>query len=199
LLGFAYQLTAQLHCFPSREEAFCVDATEAPASDAATEMGPLVSLEQQNRVCGYLESGSSEGAKALAGGHKSSDKGYFVEPTVQVNTREDMKVVQEEIFGPVVVAMPFSDPAELVPSANDNVYGLAAGIWTRDISKPTAWPTKSLPEPSGSTAATSSTLPCPSVATFAARANSIILGIHQVLGGNQFCFFLLLPTLARTT
>jgi acyl-CoA reductase-like NAD-dependent aldehyde dehydrogenase len=159
LLGFAYQLTAQLHCFPSREEAFCVDATEAPASDAATEMGPLVSLEQQNRVCGYLESGSSEGAKALAGGHKSSDKGYFVEPTVQVNTREDMKVVQEEIFGPVVVAMPFSDPAELVPSANDNVYGLAAGIWTRDISKPTAWPTKSLPEPSGSTAVTSSTLP----------------------------------------
>jgi phenylacetaldehyde dehydrogenase len=134
LLGFAYQLTAQLHCFPSREEAFCVDATEAPASDAATEMGPLVSLEQQNRVCGYLESGSSEGAKALAGGHKSSDKGYFVEPTVQVNTREDMKVVQEEIFGPVVVAMPFSDPAELVPRANDNVYGLAAGIWTRDIS-----------------------------------------------------------------
>jgi hypothetical protein len=101
----------------------------------------------------------------LAGGHKSSDKGYFVEPTVQVNTREDMKVVQEETFGPVVVAMPFSDPAELVPSANDNVYGLAAGIWTRDISKPTAWPTKSLPEPSGSTAATSSTLPCPSVAT----------------------------------
>jgi phenylacetaldehyde dehydrogenase len=64
-----------------------------------------------------------------------SGKGYFVEPTVLVDTREDMKVVQEEIFGPVVVAIPFSEPAELVPRPNDNVYGLAAGFWTRDISK----------------------------------------------------------------
>jgi phenylacetaldehyde dehydrogenase len=103
--------------------------------DPKTQMGPLVSEEQLNRVCGYLESGFSQGAKAAAGGQKTGDKGYFVEPTVLVDTTEDMKVVQEEIFGPVVVAMPFATAEEIVPRANDNVYGLAAGIWTRDISK----------------------------------------------------------------
>ena len=103
--------------------------------DPKTQMGPLVSQEQLNRVCAYLESGLSEGAKAIAGGQKKGDKGYFVEPTVLVDTTDNMKVVQEEIFGPVVVAMPFTDPEEITPRANDNVYGLAAGIWTRDISK----------------------------------------------------------------
>src|SRR5579862_4606019 len=103
--------------------------------DDSTDMGPLVSAEQLNRVCGYLESGFSEGAKAVVGGGRHGDKGYFVKPTVLVNTSEKMKVVQEEIFGPVVTAIPFSDPAELVTQANDSVYGLAAGIWTRDISK----------------------------------------------------------------
>src|ERR1700733_9795917 len=98
-------------------------------------MGPLVSQEQLNRVCGYLESGFSEGATALAGGHKKGDKGYFVEPTVLVNTREDMKVVQEEIFGPVVAAMPFNNPEEILPRANDSEYGLAAAVWTNDIGK----------------------------------------------------------------
>ena len=103
--------------------------------DESTDMGPLVSVEQLNRVCGYLESGFSEGAKAVVGGGRHGDKGYFVKPTVLVNTNEKMKVVQEEIFGPVVAAIPFSDPAELVAQANDSVYGLAAGIWTRDIEK----------------------------------------------------------------
>jgi phenylacetaldehyde dehydrogenase len=103
--------------------------------DESTDMGPLISAEQLNRVCGYLESGFSEGAKAVVGGGRHGDKGYFVKPTVLVNTNEKMKVVQEEIFGPVVTAIPFSDPAELVTQANDSVYGLAAGIWTRDISK----------------------------------------------------------------
>lgn len=106
-----------------------------PGLDSATQMGPLVSVEQMERVCGYLESGLSQGAKAIAGGHKTEGKGYFVEPTVLVDTTENMKVVQEEIFGPVVAAMPFTDPEELVPRANDNIYGLAAGVWTRDISK----------------------------------------------------------------
>src|SRR5260370_41398005 len=98
-------------------------------------MGPLVSEEQLQRVCNYLEIGLSEGATAVAGGKKLGDKGYFVEPTVLVNTKDNMRVVQEEIFGPVVAAIPFDDPEELMPRANDTVYGLAAGIWTKDISK----------------------------------------------------------------
>ena len=103
--------------------------------DASTQMGPLVSEEQLNRVCNYLDIGAKEGAKAAAGGKKIGDKGYFVEPTVLTNTKESMKVVQEEIFGPVVAAIPFDDVDELVPRANDSIYGLAAGIWTKDISK----------------------------------------------------------------
>ena len=103
--------------------------------DPKTSMGPLVSEEQLNRVCGYLEAGFAEGATALSGGHRKGDKGYFVEPTILVNTREDMKVVREEIFGPVVTAMPFDDPEEILPRANNSEYGLAAAVWTRDISK----------------------------------------------------------------
>ena len=103
--------------------------------DPETSMGPLVSEEQLQRVCNYLESGMAEGAKAKSGGHKLGTKGYFVEPTVLVNTKDHMKVVQEEIFGPVVAAIPFDDPEELVNRANDSVYGLAAGVWTHDVAK----------------------------------------------------------------
>jgi phenylacetaldehyde dehydrogenase len=106
-----------------------------PGMSPDTQMGPLVSDEQLERVTGYLESGLAEGAQAVAGGKRVGDKGYFVEPTVLVNTTQNMKVVQEEIFGPVVTAMPFKDPDEITPLANDTVYGLAAGIWTRDIAK----------------------------------------------------------------
>jgi len=106
-----------------------------PGWEQSTDMGPLVSDEQLKRVCGYLESGFSEGAKAVTGGGRQGDKGYFVKPTVLVNTNENMKVVKEEIFGPVVAAIPFSDPRDVVVRANDTVYGLAAGIWTRDIGK----------------------------------------------------------------
>src|SRR5206468_2342221 len=106
-----------------------------PGLASDTQMGPLVSVEQQQRVCGYLDAGAKEGAKAVVGGRKVDSPGYFVEPTVLVNTNEKMKVVQEEIFGPVVTAMPFTNPEELVTRANDSVYGLAAGIWTSDISK----------------------------------------------------------------
>ncbi|MBW4624078.1 MAG: aldehyde dehydrogenase family protein [Brasilonema octagenarum HA4186-MV1] len=106
-----------------------------PGLDPSTEMGPLISDEQLDRVYGYMQSGFAEGAKAVTGGQLIGNQGYFVEPTVLVDTKQTMKVVQEEIFGPVVTAMPFKDVDELVPVANDSAYGLAAGIWTNDISK----------------------------------------------------------------
>ncbi|WP_052888881.1 aldehyde dehydrogenase family protein [Thermogemmatispora carboxidivorans] len=106
-----------------------------PGFDPQTQMGPLVSEEQLQRVSGYIEAGLADGATPLCGARRHGDQGYFVEPTVLVNVRQDMKVVQEEIFGPVVTAMPIKELDEIPPVANDTVYGLAAGIWTRDISK----------------------------------------------------------------
>jgi phenylacetaldehyde dehydrogenase len=106
-----------------------------PGMEQGTQMGPLVSDEQLRRVTGYLESGQADGATAVTGGGRHGQQGYFVEPTVLTNTRPDMKIVREEIFGPVVVAAPFSDLDEIAAAANDTDYGLGAGIWTRDISK----------------------------------------------------------------
>jgi phenylacetaldehyde dehydrogenase len=107
-----------------------------PGLDPTTDMGPLVSVVQRDRVSGYLAAGKQEGARAVVGGHALEGNGYFIAPTVLVDTRNDMKVVQEEIFGPVLTAMPFKAfDADLIRLANDTVYGLAAGIWTRDISK----------------------------------------------------------------
>ena len=103
--------------------------------DPATEMGPLVSEEQMERVTGYIHSGLSEGACALAGSGRHGDRGYFVTPTVFTKTNPDMKIVREEIFGPVVVAEPFDSLEAVVARGNDTIYGLAASVWTKDITK----------------------------------------------------------------
>jgi len=113
------------------------DIKLAPGLDPSCQMGPLVSDEQYRKVVGYIESGIQEGAKIAAGGPVSGvDRGYFVRPTVLTNTNPRMKVVQEEIFGPVVCAVPFSDADvdAIVRRANDTVYGLAASVWTQNLS-----------------------------------------------------------------
>jgi phenylacetaldehyde dehydrogenase len=109
--------------------------TVGPGLEPGSQMGPLISDEQFEKVLGYLQSGADAGAEAVVGGVRVGDRGYFVAPTVLTNTSNDMKVVREEIFGPVVCAIPFDDPDEIVPVANDTNYGLAAGVFTRDITK----------------------------------------------------------------
>lgn len=103
--------------------------------DPATQLGPLVSEKQLHTVLGYLDSGRAEGATVVTGGSRKGDVGYFVEPTVLTDTKPTMRVVREEIFGPVVTVMPFDGVDDIVESANDTEYGLAAGIWTSDVSK----------------------------------------------------------------
>ncbi|HUD38750.1 MAG TPA: aldehyde dehydrogenase family protein [Streptosporangiaceae bacterium] len=106
-----------------------------PGMDENTQMGPLVSAEQLQRVTGYLDAGRADGATALTGGGRFGEAGFFVEPTVITNTNPEMSIVREEIFGPVVVAAPFETLDQIAAVANDTVYGLGAGIWTKDISK----------------------------------------------------------------
>ena len=107
----------------------------APGMDPTCELGPLVSDEQLERVTGFVERGKENGAEALVGGEPLGGNGYFYKPTVLTNVDENMEVVREEIFGPVVVAQPFDDIDDLARQANDTPYGLSAGIWTSDISK----------------------------------------------------------------
>lgn len=97
-----------------------------------TEMGPLVSKIQQDRVAGYIDKGRTEGAELLSGGH-SSEKGYFVEPTIFADVNDNMTIAKEEIFGPVVAALPFEDLDDVIKRANDSNYGLAAGLWTESV------------------------------------------------------------------
>ena len=106
-----------------------------PGLHADTQMGPVVSQEQFDRVTGFMNSGRDAGARAVAGGGRFGDQGYFVEPTVFVDVDPQMQIVREEIFGPVVAATPFKSLEDIPASANNTNYGLAAGIWTRDISK----------------------------------------------------------------
>ena len=106
-----------------------------PGLDPASELGPLVSEAQRDRVCGYIDGGVAQGARVAAGGGRAGEPGYFVQPTVLVDVRQDMRVVQEEIFGPVVVALPYDDVDEAVALANDTPYGLGASIWSNDLAR----------------------------------------------------------------
>ena len=103
--------------------------------DEKTTQGPQVSEEQFNRILGYIDTGKKEGDNCSTGGNKVDRAGYFIEPTVFENVKDDMKIAQEEIFGPVLCALKFSDADDIVQRGNKSMYGLAAAVWTRDINK----------------------------------------------------------------
>lgn len=106
--------------------------------DPKARLGAIASREQFERVLGYIEAGKKEGAKLLTGGNKVSldgGKGFFIEPTIFGDVSNNMKIAQEEIFGPVLAALSFDDVDQVVEQANANPYGLAAAVWTRDVNK----------------------------------------------------------------
>src|SRR5436853_4587976 len=106
--------------------------------DPKTRMGAIVSQEQMNTVLGYIETGKKEGAKLIAGGNRVSvdgSKGFFIEPTIFGEVKNDMKIAQEEIFGPVLATLSFDDVDQVIELPNRNPYGLPAAVWTRDVKK----------------------------------------------------------------
>ena len=116
-------------------EAFTKDLPIAAGLDPDCFIGPMVSKEQLNTVMSYIEVGKSEGARLVCGGNRLDRPGYFIEPTVFADCKPDMKIVREEIFGPVLVVAPFSSSDEAVALANDTEYGLAAAIYSNDLSE----------------------------------------------------------------
>jgi len=103
--------------------------------DMETRMGAIVSREQFNKVLEYIDVGKQEGANLAFGGNRLGERGFFVSPTVFADVSNEMRIAQEEIFGPVVTVIPFSDLEEAIREANNTIYGLAAGVWTRDVAK----------------------------------------------------------------
>ena len=122
--------------FSERVAAFARSLTVGDPLDPATDLGPIASSTQLERVLGYLVSGREDGATVLAGGERLLDggleRGYYVPPTVFADVRDDMRIMREEIFGPVVAATPFDDVDEVLRRANDSDYGLGAYVWTND-------------------------------------------------------------------